>query len=509
MSDGVEPVAKVRTGISGFDEMALGGLPVSRPTIVTGTTGSGKTLFGMQFLAEGVRQFDEPGVLVTFEEPPSAIRRNVASLGLDIAGWEAKGKWAFVDASLEASEEQAVVGAYDFGALVSRIDRAVHGIGAKRLAIDSLEVIFSRFADSGSVRARLFEVVAAVNKMGVTSVITAERAHDHDGISRFGVEEFVADNVVILRNVLEEEKRRRTVEILKLRGAPHRSGEFSFAIDPGAGVTVIPFSLVELQQVASSIRVSAGNAELDRMCGGGLYRDSVSFASGPTGTGKTLLANHFAAAGVAAGERCVLFSFEESRDQLFRNATSWGFDLDAMERAGKLQIVYNYPELASLDDHSLLIRQRIDKFKPDRLAIDNLSALERIATPRGLRDFVVGLAAFLRREEVTSLITSATASVYGGGFVTEANISSLADTIVLLRYVEVAGDVRRCVAVLKARGSAHDHRILEFGIDDRGIHIGQPFRHVAGILSGAPTLVPPADLAQVTSTLVLEDEEAR
>jgi circadian clock protein KaiC len=509
MTDRTEAVAKLRTGISGFDEMALGGLPEGRPTVVTGTTGSGKTLLAVQFLAEGVRQFDQPGVLVTFEEPPSAIRRNVASLGFDIAGWEEKGKWAFVDASRGESEEQVEVGAYDFGALVSRIEHAVQRIGAKRLSIDSLEAIFSRFADSGSVRRQLFEVAAAVNDMGVTSVITAERAHDHDGISRFGVEEFVADNVVILRNVLEQEKRRRTVEILKLRGAPHRSGEFSFAIDPDAGLTVIPFSLVELQQVASSIRVSAGNVELDLMCGGGLYRDSVTFVSGPTGTGKTLLANHFAAAGVTAGERCVLFSFEESRDQLFRNATSWGFDLDAMERSGRLQIVCDYPEVASLDDHFILIRQRIDAFKPNRLAIDNLSALERISTPRGLRDFVVGLAAFLRREEITCLFTSATATLSGGGSATEANISSLADTIILLRYVEVAGDVRRAVAVLKARGSAHDHRILEFRIDGKGMHIGQPFRHLAGILSGTPTLLSAADLAQVTRTLVLEDEEAR
>ena len=205
----------------------------------------------------------------------------------------------------------------------------------------------------------------------------------------------------------------------------------------------------------------------------------------------------------------MLFSFEESRDQLFRNAGSWGFDLDAMERSGKLQIVCDYPEGGVLDDHFILIRQRIDEFRPNRLAVDNLSALERISTPRGLRDFVVGLAAYLRREEITCLFTSATATLYGGGSATEANISSLADTILLLRYVEVAGDVRRAIAVLKARGSAHDHRILEFRIDDQGMHIGQPFRHLAGILAGTPTLLSAADLAQVTTTLVLEDEEAR
>ena len=352
-------------------------------------------------------------------------------------------------------------------------------------------------------------MASALKEMGVTAVITAERTNEHDGISRFGVEEFVADSVVILRNVLEQEKRRRTIEILKLRGAQHRSGEFAFAIDPEAGITVIPFSLVELQQVASPIRVSVGNAELDQLYGGGVYLDSVNFVSGPTGTGKTLLTNHFAAAGVTAGERCVLFSFEESRDQLFRNATSWGFDLDAMEQSGRLQIVCDYPEVASLDDHFVLMRQRIDEFKPNRLAIDNLSALERISTARGLRDFVVGLAAFLRREEITCLFTSATATLYGGGSVTEANISSLADTIVLLRYVEVAGEVRRAIAVLKARGSAHDHRIREFTIDDRGMHIGQPFRGLAGILAGTPTVMSPAELEQVTTTLVLTDEEAR
>src|SRR5712691_9392504 len=327
MSDVVAAVAKIASGIGGFDEMALGGLPRARLTLVAGTSGSGKTLFAVEFLAHGVQGFEEPVVFVTFAESPSEIRQNVASVGCDIAAWEASGKWSFVDASSDPPEEHVVVGAYDFGGLLSRIEHAVKETGAKRVAVDSIEATFSRFDDSATVRMALLRVASALKKLDVTSVVTAERFDDYGAISRFGVEEYIADNVVVLRNVLEREKRRRTIEILKLRGGMHRTGEFSFAIDPVEGLTVIPFALTDVRPSASNDRISTGHADLDRICGGGFFRDAITFLSGPTGTGKTLLATTFVVAGVAAGEPSLLISFEESRDQLFRDARGWGIDL--------------------------------------------------------------------------------------------------------------------------------------------------------------------------------------
>jgi circadian clock protein KaiC len=508
MSNGVEAIVKVATGIGGFDQMALGGLPRARLTLVAGTSGSGKTLFAVEFLAHGVRALDEPGVFVTFAESPAAIRQNVASLGYDLGAWEAAGKWRFVDASFDPPEEHVEVGAFDFGALLSRIEHAVNEIGATRVAVDSIEATFSRFADSATVRMALLRAASALKTMDVTSVITAERFEEYGAISRFGVEEYIADNVVILRNVLEREKRRRTIEILKLRGGMHRTGEFSFAIDPVHGITVIPFALTEVRPRASIDRISTGQVDLDRICGGGFYRDSITFLSGPTGTGKTLLSTCFVAAGVAAGEPSLLISFEESREQLFRDAAGWGIDLEAMEGSGKLGIVSDYPEMASLEFHFLTVREAIERFRPRRVAIDNLSALERVATERGLRDFIIGLAAYLRQEEIASLFTSPTATLFGASTTaTEAHVSTLADNIILLLYLEAFGEMRRGITVLKARSSAHDHRIYEYTIDGQGMRFGQPFRDLSGIFSGQAVRVVHAIPEDVT--LVLEDEEAR
>ncbi len=484
MSPFANGVPRLPTGISGFDHISMGGLPANRPTLVAGSTGSGKTVFAAEFLAQGIRQFGHSGVFVTFEESPDDLRDNLASLGLDVAAWESEGKWAFVDASHNL-DEQVVAGAYEFNALVARVRHAANSVGAVRIALDSLAAVFSRFRDGGVVRLELSRLIAALKELQITAVLTTERTYEYDAIARFGVEEFVADNVVILRNVIENEKRRRTVEILKLRGGPHRSGEFSFAIVPGEGIQVIPLALISMRQQASHERVGLGNADLDAMYGGGAYRDTVSFVSGPTGIGKTLLAASFVAAGVAAGERCLLQSFEESRDQLLRNASSWGIDLDAMERAGLLQVASAYPEVASLEDHYVSLRQLMEEFRPQRIAIDNLSALERVGTQRGLRDFIVGLTSSLREKEIASLFTSSTTSLVGAQSVTESHASTLTDAIVLLRYVEMEGTVRRAISVLKVRGSAHDTRIHEFTIDEQGLHIGEPFTGISGILTGS------------------------
>ena len=479
-TDGV--FEKLPTGIPGVDQIMLGGLPASRPTLIAGSAGSGKTVFALQFLAEGVRQFDEAGVFVTFEEPTRDLRRSGSSLGFDLEEWEKKGRWTFIDGSPVVEEETSVSGSYDFGGLVARIEHAVKETGAKRVALDSVGSIFARFVDQTSVRFELFRVASALKEMGVTSVLTVERGDEHGPISRYGVEEFVADNVVILRNVPEREKRRRTLEVLKFRGAEHRSGEWLFTIVQQEGVVVLPISLMALRPPASSERVTTGNESLDRMCSGGFFRDSVVIVSGPTGSGKTLIGSEFVAAGVAAGERCLLISFEESLEQLIRNASSWGIDLEALENSGSLKIISEYPEVASLEDHFVTIKNVIEEFSPKRVVIDNLSALERISTERGIRDFIIGLTSFLKQLEITSLITATTITLFGGPSVTEGHISALADGIILLRYVEHRSEVRRGLAVLKMRGAAHEKQILEFTIDDHGLHVGEPFTDLSGIL---------------------------
>src|SRR5919197_3109882 len=220
-----DAIRKMPTGIPGFDLIALGGLSVGRTTLVTGAAGSGKTIFACQFLAEGIRA-GEGAVFVTFEEAPRDICQNVASMGWDIPAWERDNRWAFVDASPQPTEEATVIGTFDLGALMARIEHAVRRTGATRVSIDSLNAVFTRFEDRRGIRRELHRLFSSLKELGVTAILTAERSGGGDGSVDDAVEEFVADNVIILRNTLEDERRRRTVEILKVRGTGHQKGQF-------------------------------------------------------------------------------------------------------------------------------------------------------------------------------------------------------------------------------------------------------------------------------------------
>lgn len=484
-------VVKTATGVPGFDQIGYGGLPKGRTTLVAGTSGSAKTVFAIQFLAEGIEKHSEHGVFVTFEEAPADIRENMASFNWDIKKWQSENKWAFVDASPSPGDIAAEAGAYDLGALTARIEHAVKRVGATRVAIDSVGAIFGQFSDSSIVRHELFRLAGALKQMGVTSILTAERTEEYGPISRFSVEEFVSDNVIILRNNLEHEKRRRTVEVLKFRGTSHQKGEFPFSISPDTGIIAVPLSAIELKQKSSDVRITSGSREMDAMCGGGFFRDSIVLVSGATGTGKTLMVTEFMAGGAENEEKCLLFAFEESREQLFRNAIGWGIDFEKMESESKLKVVCEYPEVKGLEDHLIGMKEVIHKFKPKRLAVDSLSALERVSSMKAFREFVIGLTSFIKHEEVAGLFTSTTPSLLGGTSITEAHISTITDSIVLLRYVESFGEMRRGLTVLKMRGSMHDKDIREFTIDGSGMHIGKPFKEVTGIISGSPMYVKP------------------
>jgi len=490
-------IERLVTGIEGFDLLAEGGLPKGRTILVSGTSGSGKTVLAVQFLAEGIMKAGEPGVFVAFEEAPADICRNMVSFGWDLMKWQEEGMLAFVDASPEPEQDCVVAGAYDLGALLARVENAVNKVGAKRVALDSLGAVYARSIDHGTLRSDIFRLTMALKNLGVTSLITAERTQEYGDIARFGVEEFVVDNVVVLRNILESGKRRRTMEILKLRGAGHQKGEYSFTITPGAGVLTIPLSVLDPKKRATGDRITSGNQVLDQMCGGGYFRDSVILVSGATGTGKTLTVTEFLAGGAANGGRCLMVAFEESREQVFRNAIGWGVDFERMERDGRLMVLCRYPETAGLEDHLVTIRETINEFKPDRVAVDSLSALERVATAREFGAFVVGLTSFIMSRGVTGLLTATTFALVDSTSVTMTHVSTINDTIILLRYVEVYGEMHRGITVLKMRGSAHDKQIRQFSIDGSGMHIGRPYRNVTGILTGSSICARPAEAERI------------
>ncbi|HJU16662.1 MAG TPA: circadian clock protein KaiC [Stellaceae bacterium] len=466
---------KIPTGIAAFDELTMGGLPRGRATLVGGTPGSGKTVLATQFLAHGIAACGENGVFVTFEEPPSDIETNMRGFGWDLAQWRREGRLAFVDVS-PPEDDHVVIGEFDLSGLLSRIAHAVAAVQAKRVVVDSITQLFDHFIGAEApLRRELFRITAALKRMGLAVLMTAERNVEYGEITRHRIEEFVADNVVIMRNVLHNEKRRRTIEVLKLRGSNHVEGEAPFTMVSGQGIVANPLSSLRLEQQSSTLRITSGNPQLDEMCGGGFFRDSVTLVSGATGTGKTLLATHFLAGGIAAGERALLLGYEESRGQLFRNALGWGIDFEALERRGKLAVACMYPEAQGLQAHLLTIQRLVDEHRPNRIAIDSLSALERVSSETGFREFLISLTSFIKKREIAGLYSATSTSLIGGQSVSEQHISTLTDSIILLRYIPQGRTMHRGLMVLKMRGSEHAKEIRQFTIDGSGMHLGSGF----------------------------------
>ncbi|NEO61010.1 MAG: circadian clock protein KaiC [Moorea sp. SIO4G2] len=481
-------VQKIRTMIEGFDEISHGGLPSGRTTLVSGTSGTGKTLLAVQFLYNGISNFDEAGVFVTFEESPTDISKNASSFGWELNKLVNEGKLFILDASPDP-EGQDIVGNFDLSALIERIQYAIHKYKAKRVSIDSITAIFQQYDAASVVRREIFRLVARLKSIGVTTIMTTERVEEYGPVARFGVEEFVSDNVVIVRNVLEGERRRRTIEILKLRGTTHMKGEYPFTITD-QGINIFPLGAMRLTQRSSMARVSSGINTLDVMCGGGFFKDSIILATGATGTGKTLLVSKFIENACIQGDRAILFAYEESRAQLSRNASSWGINFEEMEQKGLLKILCSYPESAGLEDHLQRIKTEIAEFKPSRIAIDSLSALARGVSNNAFRQFVIGVTGYAKQEEITGFFTNTTDKFLGSDSITDSHISTITDTIIMLQYVEIRGEMSRAINVFKMRGSWHDTGIREYTISKDGPEIKDSFRNYERIISGSPTRIP-------------------
>ena len=484
LNQGIE---KIPTLIEGFDDISHGGLPLGRATLISGTSGTGKTLFSVQFLYCGITKFDEHGVFVTFEESPSDIIKNAWSFGWNLQDLIERGKLFILDASPDP-EGQDIAGDFDLSALIERLQYQIFKHKAKRVSIDSITALFQQYESASVVRREIFRLLARLKQIGVTTIMTTERTEEYGPIARFGVEEFVSDNVVIVRNVLESERRRRTIEILKLRGSTHMKGEFPFTIT-NDGFNIFPSGAMRLTQRSSNVRVSSGVETLDKMCGGGFFKDSIILATGATGTGKTLFVSMFLRDACIKGDRAILFAYEESRAQLSRNASSWGVDFEDLEKKGLLKIICTYPESAGLEDHLQIIKSEINKFKPSRIAIDSLSALARGVSNNAFRQFVIGVTGYAKQEEITGFCTNTTDRFRGSSSITESHISTITDTILMLQYVEIRGEMARAINVFKMRGSWHDKGIREYTITENGPQIADSFRNYEGIISGSPTHV--------------------
>ncbi len=480
-------VAKVPTGIEGFDDIAHGGIPKGRTTLVSGTSGSGKTVFAMEFLIGGILQNNDPGVFVTFEETPEDITKNMSSFGWPLKQLIKDKKLLFVDAS-PVEDESVEIGDYDLSGFISRVLNAVKKVNAKRVSVDSISALFSRFRDQVVIRHELYRLGSQLKRVGVTTILTAERILEKDGqIGRFGVEEFVSDNVILLHNYLDTIRgdRKRSVEILKFRGTTHETQDTPLLVLED-GMHVFPRPRPTYKgHMSSDEKIASGIPGLNKMLFGGIYKNSTNLVTGASGTGKTVSAMAFIMEGVRQKEKGIYIAFEESAEQLYRNAESFGWDLRGEVKKGNIRLFTSVPEELKAEEHFKRFRDIVEEVDVDRFVIDSLSALERIYPPDRFREFTIGLNAYLKGKKVTTMLTNTTTALLDVSQITETHLSTATDNIILLKYIELDGHMKRAIALIKARGSDHDKQVRELIIDSHGMSIGHPFYGVENLMAGS------------------------
>ena len=472
---------KCPTGIQGLDEITGGGLPRGRPTLVCGGAGCGKTLLAAEFLVRGATQFDEPGVLMAFEETEKELKANVASLGFDLTGLVRRKKIVVDYVHIERSEVQES-GEYDLEGLFVRLNHAIDSIGAKRVVLDTLEVLFASLPNEAVLRSELRRLFRWLKDKGVTAVITAERGREH--LTRHGLEEYVSDCVILLDHRVNDQIATRHLRIVKYRGALHGTNEFPFLIGE-EGISVLPITSLSLNHTVSSERIATGIPRLDAMLGGrGFFRGSSILLTGTPGTGKTIISANFAQAAAKRGERVLYFSFEESPAQIIRNLHSIGLRLKPLVKRGLLRFHSARPSLYGLEMHLATMFKEIAAFKPHVVVIDPITSLMVSGTDSEGKGMVTRLIDYLKAGQITSLFTSLT---QGGNALaqSEAAMSSLMDSWVLLQDFEGNGERNRVLYVLKARGMAHSNQIREFLISNRGIDVVDAYIGASGVLTGS------------------------
>jgi len=496
-------IPKAPTGIQGLDEITQGGLPMGRPTLVCGSAGCGKTLLAMEFLVRGAVQFNEPGVFMAFEENAEELTKNVASLGFDLDDLSKKKKIAVDYVYIERSEIEET-GEYDLEGLFIRLDHAIKSVGAKRVVIDTIEALFSGLPDPDILRAELRRLFRWLKAKGVTSVITGEKGEGT--LTRHGLEEYVADCVIMLDHRVTEQISTRRLRVVKYRGSLHGTNEYPFLIDE-TGFSVLPITSVGLDHKATDERVPTGIPRLDAMLDGkGYYRGSSVLVSGTAGTGKTSLAIHLVNESCRRGERCLYLASEESANQIIRNGKSIGINLAPWVQKGLLHFHVARPTYSGLEMQLVTVNKLIREFRPSVAVIDPITGLTNIGTEVEVKAMLLRLIDMLKNSNVTALCTSLT---HRGHDLeqTEAAVTSLMDTWLLVRDIEYNGERTRGLYVLKSRGMAHSNQIREFLITDHGIDLTDVYVGQGMVLTGAARKV--QELKEETEAAARKEEMER
>lgn len=475
-----QQLQKCLTGIQGLDEITNGGLPQSRTTLVCGSAGCGKTLLGMQFLVNGATLYNEPGVFMSFEENESELTENFSSLGIDLKGLVTEKK-IWMDYVYFDKSEITETGEYDLEGLFVRLEYAISSIGAKRVVLDTIEALFAGLTNDAIIRGELRRLFRWLKDRGVTAIVTGEKG---DGtLTRHGIEEYVSDCVIQLDHKVMEQISTRRLRIIKYRGSAHGTNEYPFLIDE-EGICIMPITSVGLTAQAPTKRISSGIERLDTMLGGqGFYDGSSILISGTSGTGKSTLAAFVVDAACHRGDRCLYFAFEESKHQIIRNMESVGLQLQQWEERGLLRFIAARPTLLGLEMHLVRIYKQVNEFKPRMVVLDPISNLTATGENPEVKIMLTRLLDFLKVQGITTIFTNLSSPQQVEE--TEMKTSSLIDTWLALRDIEINGERNRGLYIIKSRGMAHSNQIREFILTDRGIELVDVYRGTEGILTGS------------------------
>jgi circadian clock protein KaiC len=472
---------KCPTGITGLDEITKGGLPKGRPTLICGSAGSGKTLFAMEFLMRGALDYGEPGVFMTFEETPEDLAKNFISLGFDLHSMISRGLIATDHVYIDRNEVMET-GEYDLEGLFIRLGYAIDSIGAKRVVLDTIETLFSGLSNTNILRAEIRRLFRWLKDRGVTAIVTGEKGDNL--LTRYGIEEYIADCVIFLDFRIEEQISTRRMRIIKYRGSSHGSDEYPFLIDE-SGLSILPITSLGLDYPVSMERIATGINKLDAMFEGkGFYRSSTVLVSGTAGTGKTSMSATFADAACSRGERCLYCAFEESPSQIIRNMGSIGIDLARWVKKGLLKFHSARPSLYGLEMHLLTFHKEIDAFNPHVFIMDPISNLISAGSATEVKSILTRLIDYLKMKNISSFFTDLT-HFTGSLEHTSEEISSLIDTWLLLRDIELNGERNRGLYILKSRGMAHSNQIQEFLLTNQGIDLIDIYTGSGEVLTGS------------------------
>ncbi len=477
-------LSKALTGITGLDDITFGGLPRNRPTLVAGGAGSGKTMFAMEFLVHGAMDCGEPGVFVSFEENIGELKKNFISLGFDLDELINEKKLIIDNVVIERGLIEEA-GEYDLEALFIRLGYAIDSIGAKRVALDTIEVLFAGLQNQAVIRSEVLRLFRWLKDRGITAVVTGERGDRT--LTRYGLEEYIADCVISLDNRVEKQLATRRLRILKYRGSQHGADEYPFLIGKD-GITIFPITSLKTDYKMSRGRVSTGITRLDGMFGGkGYFRGSAVLVSGTAGTGKSSIAAYFVDAACRRGEKCLYFAFEETADQVIRNMGSIGLDLEQWVKKGLLKFHITRPSLYGLETHLVLMEDSIKKFEPLNVVVDPVTDFVEVGGSREVKSMLTRLNDLVKSKGITVIYTD----LLRGDLMAEKPemfISSLIDTWILVRNIEYNGERNRGLTVLKSRGMAHSNQIREFVMTDNGIDLIDPYIGPAGVFMGSAKL---------------------